>query len=469
MNPVIRYALAALLLLGSTLSNAAYLWDDNNHRGVHTHATAEEAGQHGSPISGREYCGLQYTSPTFAYIKTLYTPTQSCTSSGVQVTASDNGDPCPSGYQENQQGFCEPAPQCIAGSKNIFVRYSFTEMQGDTFDTDQALIQNGGCLYDSISVEECGVYPDGTKACLYEYTQTDQAASGTESQPDEYTDGQAPQQSHSDDGGSTTYTQDPTITNPDGSTTQTTNETTTNTAGSGTEVWNDSEHIYVRDSTGTTTIYDRQKTTTTNTDGSVDEHTTTTKTTETPATSTISVNKNNGNVTNSNNSTSTTYNQTTTTNNYYDSEGNLTGSDSTTEGGTEPEGNEDKPGNCGAPDQPDCQVKLQGEDALQDPAGKFDTEVIPQLDERITKIENITSDNDISADLLDINPFDLHAGATCDPTLYTTDYHNSIFRPLESFCSYYDSDMRPIIAFFFYMLTAWGMYQIWTSTMRRSA
>jgi hypothetical protein len=459
MRPAIKYALAALLLLGATFQAIA----------ADTHYTSYETAwascQAAKTSTYGEGC-FNYSAPNPKYVQRRNN-FEGLTFEKYFYYISGS---CPSGMQDsNGDGLCEELPQCEAGSDTMFVRYTFTEAQQPNFYTDQAQIQNGGCIYDSVGVEECGVYSDGVKACLFEYSQTDEPATGSESEPEEYTQGDSPQGNTTNDTGQTTYTEDPPVTNPDGSTTQTTNETTTNTTGSGTTMWNDDDYIYFRDSTGTTTVYDRQKTTTTNTDGSVDENVTTTKSTQTPSTTTTTVNKNTGNTTVTNNNQSTTNSTTTTTNNYYDSEGNLTGSDSTTTGGseTENEGDENKEGNCGAPGQPACDVSLEGEDSLQDPAGILDDNILPKLDEMITKLEE-AGQTDISSDLVQFSPLNLYESGSCDPNAFSTTYHTEQFRPLEGFCSFYDADIRPILAFFFYCLTAWALYLIYANTMRKT-
>ncbi|WP_297811134.1 hypothetical protein [uncultured Methylophaga sp.] len=332
-------------------------------------------------------------------------------------------------------------------------------MNTEGFNTNQAIIQNGGCTYDSVGVEECGVYPDGEKACLYEYTQTDNEAQGSESQPDQYTEGQSPQGNSNDDTGQTSYTEDPPITNPDGSETQTTNETTTNTTGSGTTMWNDEDYIYVRDSTGTTTIYDRQNTTTTNTDGTVEETVVTTKSTQTPTTTTTTVNKNTGNSTTTQNSQSSTSSTTTTTNNYYDAEGNLTGSNSTTTGGneTENEGDEEKEGNCGAPGQPSCEVTLNGEDQLEDPAIAIEQSGVKQALDTYTESFGEIGEGDVSEWTIE-NPFNLPTTGVCNPAPYSYQYHGKTLNPMTKFCEAYDSTIHPALRYFFYALTAITLY-----------
>lgn len=454
MHPVIKYAFAALLLLGATF----YVNAEDTHYTEYSYAWSSCLAAKTSTYG--EGC-FNYSAPNPKYVQRRNNFEGLTFEKYYYYLGS-----CPSGMTDpDGDGQCTLAPTCVAGSDTIqsFVRLG----------QPRSFVSSNGCQYEWSGFEDnsCGFYQDGTlEGCNMTFTQTDNPADPADELAEDHpAQTGTPETTKSSDTGQTTYTEDPTVTNPDGSTTQTTTETTTSTAGSGAQMWNDDDYVYFRDSTGTTTVYERQKTTTTNTDGSVDETVTTTKSTQTPSTTTTTINKNTGNVTTTTNNYSTTNNTTTVTNNYYDSNGNLTGSDSTTTGGTETEneGDENKEGNCGAPGQPKCEISLEGEDYLTDPSGQF-TEPTAVLDERLQYIENIT-DNDITENLLEFTPVDLHAGNTCDPTVYSSEYKGATFSPFYGFCQFYDSDMRPILAFFFYCMTAFGCYFIWVTTMRGSA
>ncbi len=466
-NPVIRYVIAALLLLGSPLTYAgqyAACYMTGNY-------SFTEYGQ-----TKQETCyaaGAKYSNYTVNY----FAGSSSC---GEFITWGNHGfascgittnATCPAEIPyEHSDGICyaEPEPQtCEVGADPFQVRYTFAELDDPSFDG--YVIQKDGCGYDSVGIENCGLYADNVKACTYNYQQNGSTAgeTGSAPEPTPYTGGGIPQTSIDEDGGSTTFVTDPPITNPDGSVTTTTQEITTNSSGSGAEIWNDDTNFYIRDSSGTVTVYDRTKTQTVNTDASIDETITVNRTTQTPSTSTTVINGSTGQVTSTAGTPSTTTNKNTVTNNTYASDGTLTDSTSTTTGGSEVEGDENEEGNCGAPDQPPCEVTLRGEDTLTDPTTLFQDEIFPMMDEVIADIDAVGND-DITGDLLNFNPLNMYEGGTCNPMQFSVNYHSETFAPLEAFCEYYDSDLRPMFAFLIYVLTAFGLYYIYVRTMRNT-
>lgn len=472
MNPVIRYAFAALLLLGSTQSHAGYGWgigsSPNYTPSSYPYLSPSSAcndNGFNEPYHYKPWTASFESNTSYICINNAGYNT------GIRAKANNNYQNCPAGEQDDPTGyFCveatEPPIVCEAGSDVFTARWSMDQLNTEGFQPH--VIDANGCLYDNTSVVQCGVYADGVTACLYEYTQTDNSTEGaTLPQPEEYTDNTSVKQSSSDDTGATTFVKDPPITNPDGSTVQTTQETTVNTSGSGAAIWNDDSHFYIRDSTGTTTIYDRQKTVISNTDGTIDEVVVVSKSNQTPQTDTTIVNKNTGNTSTVNNNQSTTTNKTTTTNNYYDSDGNLTDSTSTTEGGTETEGDENEEGNCGAPNQPACEVKLNGEDQLKDPSLVLEQSgIISGIDGYIDEIGEI-GDEDVSAKILE-NPFSLPSTGTCNPANYNIQYQGVTLNFFDKFCEAYDSTLHPILQFFFYMFTAMTLYFIFLSATQRT-
>jgi len=479
-NPAIRYVFAALLLLGSPYCLAGEWWY------IHYLSAGAGAGLNindiSSPSSSVCDAYIAYSGGStggYTRISTTSSTTESCEAYvgnnqwQVRLRWKLTSGSCPSeiSYDDPVSGQCLPADQepvtCEAGTDPFQVRYTFAELDDPSFDG--YVIQKDGCGYDSVGVDNCGLYADDVKACTYNYEQNGYTAGeqGGAPEPTPYTAGGIPQTSIDEDGGATTFVTDPPITNPDGSVTKTTQEITTNTTGSGAEIWNDDTNFYIRDSTGTVTVYDRAKTQTTNTDASIDETITVNRTTQTPSTSTTVINGSTGQVTSTGGTPSTTTNKTTVTNNTYDSDGTLTDSTSTTTGGSEVEGDENEEGNCGAPGQPPCEVTLRGEDKLTPPDTLFQDQALPVLDQAISEIESVGND-DITGDLLTFNPLNLYEGGTCNPLQFSVDYHSQTFAPLKSFCEYYDSDLRPMFAFLIYVLTAFGLYYIYVRTMRNT-
>lgn len=484
MSPVIRYATAALLLLGSTFSHASiwYSVSSNGYGGNGPTASAAVSDWCSNPqFTCTTQTFKQYAGSTQDEWWTVNT-----TGGGFStqtVRAYYNTSPCPTQLpHEWSDGTCNAEQEISCGTESTTKMWSFDP---DDPPTSVPLFHSdGACLYSAdystIEKESCGIYEKGTDIVVScEIQVTGLGTTGTQADADAQNNGASSstyddqgtltnkQTSKSNDGGQTSYTQSEPINNPDGSTTQTTQETTTNTTGSGTEVWYDDQNIYVRDSTGTTTVYERTKTTTTNTDSTSHEVVETSRTTQTPSTDTTVINGNTGGVTNTPGQGGNTYYDNSVTNNYYDSDGNLTSSETTSDTGTAQEGNPEEEGNCGAPGQPPCEIKLSGEDHLGDPTQAINQSgIITQLDDYISGMESVGSD-DIGNVLLD-NPFSLPTTGVCNPASYSTEYHGANFNTMSKFCQIYDDHLHDGLSYFFYLLTAIGIFLLHHSTVRRA-
>jgi|GEM_PF-4363727 len=470
MNPVIKYALAALLLLGSSFSHAGEWWSYSNDS-YSSKSAAISAAQSGYGVGA--LCGVETgTNPYNIYYDRSTSSSDECENAGQPYpygwyfTIYQHFGTCPSQLPyEWSDGSCQAEEEvsCQAGADPRVVEYSPSEMADPDFNTNQAIISNGSCQYDSVGIAGCDAE---TGSCFYEYEQNGQQSVGSETQPTFFDGTPSMSESSNSDGGSTTYQKDDPTTNPDGSTTQTTTETTTNTTGSGTTVWNDGQYIYVRDSSGTVTQYQRTNTTTTQTDGSSTEVTTTSQTVSTPSSTTTTVNTSSGTATITSQQ-GTSDGSTTVTTDTYDSNGNLVSSETTKTGATETgDGDETKEGNCGAPNQPTCDVTISGEEHLSDPNITINQSKTSGLSLYDNTLADILAAQDDEGSFLEFIELDFFSGRTCDPAAFSSDYHGSTFQPLAGFCSFYDDDMRPILYWALYMIAVFALFRTYEQAVK---
>jgi len=463
MHPDIKYATAALLCLGFlSTANAAQFRISSSMAWQPTPEAACDLKTEERTIAN----GFQFT----GYVSGSY-PSYKCNthSDGYfsQQATISNLAGCTEPEVENAEtGICE-APELTCETGDVVIASPITQdAQGD-FVSSGGSGDIGGCGYEYQSFQSCVILVNGSFQCEYSYESTGQPAiEGSEQLVEQVSPNPTdtnPDIDNKEDSSSTTYTTEDPVNNPDGSVTDSSTETTTQTTGEGTTIWNDDNNIYLQDSDGNTFTYQRQRTTTTNTDGSSTETVTTTKTQDNADIDTTIIDRSTG--TSSSSSTNVPANVTTTvTNNTYDSSGNLTDTTSTTTGSTDGQDDETIEGNCGAPNQPSCEVTLEGSDQLTDPSGTF-TDSESALDARLQQIEDVTT-NDITGSLLQFNPVNLYENQTCNPQAFSSTYKGASFFPFEGFCSFYDEQMRPILSFFFYAMTVFGVYLIWVRTMR---
>lgn len=493
LNPVIKYAFAALLLLGSTYSNAA-TWYTASGGILGTTGTQVAAAWCSATSYCDSMCGhfsvAGNGNETHWYDRT--SASNDCDYAGQPypygqtITAAKQTGTCPAQLPyEWSDGSCHSDEEQTCGTDSIDVMWVFNP--NDPNLTSVPIFHSDGtCLFSADSSviddpESCGMYErNGEIVAACKITVTGLGTTGTQADADMQNNGAGTssydeeqnlsnqQTTSSSDGGQTTFTKSEPTSNPDGSTTQTTQETTTNTTGSGTEVWYDDQYIYYRDSSGTTTVYDRTKTTTTNADGSSTEVVDTSRTTQTPSSGTTTINQGSGAVTQSSNGSSTTYYDNSTTVNNYDSSGNLTDSTTTSDSGTADEGDPEEQGNCGAPGQPACEITISGEDHLGDPAAAIaGAGIISKFDEYILGMESVGS-GDIGDIILD-NPLQLPTTGTCNPSSYSVDYHGSNFNGMTKFCQVYDEHLHAMLQFFFYFMTAIAAFLLHHRTITRSS
>ena len=372
MKSVISFVFASLLLLTSSYSYSAtlYMYQGNTYTTVADACNVMLSNVYSSfqtritSITGNTCYTERYITSYGGYWTsnggTSFTPTQG---------------QCPSGYEEDEQGFCQEVeqPQCPKGQfdygngcENICVAGNQVQKTFICGTNPVAYVSagdGGSCSYDFTSFDETqknAVNPDDKVAyCTSIYTSTGNYIPDYEPDEPDIPSQLLPESDNRSSSSETIIDTSEPVTNPDGSISQTETKTTTQVSGDGFHVIEGDNTITIKDSDGTTTVYSENKTTVTHPDGSITETINQdTNTTTSPVNNTV-ITKNPPSVTNITNEGSTTYyNQTVV--NQYDSNGNLTSTTTTQNGsGTSGDGGDsDKEGNCGAPGQPVCQVEL---------------------------------------------------------------------------------------------------------------
>jgi len=481
MSSLLRVFLTLLLMVGATSSHASVYYT------VWYNSTTFYGGT--PPEACQQIVGLNnivsYTGYLSNYSNCQFTTTTGTTS----VSYGNNVGTCPSGFADDGSGTCVAVPVCldsqiettpgvcinkcdildINGNPRV-ASFSFIMGQSPATAIDDVL----GCNYSRQSVDTCTLSQEGIATCYYTYSETGEYFGVPAATDSTFVD-PIPEQSNADNTGSTNTDStvvSPPVTNPDSSVTDVTVQNKTTTSGSGAKMWADSSNIYMQDSTGTINQYDKVTTTITNPDGSKSEVISITSGNVTPAITSTVLDKSTATVTSSNISSTTISGGSTTTNNY-NSSGTLTDSTVVASGTGSGSGQDDQTveGNCGAPNQPACDVTLTGEEHLTDPADVLtESGVLTQRDDNIADLQSGAGED--TGTLFNItNGFETSftsvlGSGTCDGTYGTVDYMGHSFAPFVSFCPVWDSDGRPLMKWFFYMLTLISLYFIYLRAMR---
>jgi len=455
MLPVIKYALAALLLLASSFSYAAnlYSWWST----APMSASPQAACSLWATSGGRNYSD-EYTTQTndveWLCIATIPESNETTTQQRIFTYY----DECPEGFEDDGSGQCVEDANCPdAGADSA----TFTTEKDAS---DMSFINYKGCWYEYNNSDgkfNCWI-SGGETYCTGTYTSsslgavTDGTSDIVESTFPDYTDSTDSRETTSD---SFTDVSDPVIL-ADGTVTDTETTTQTTNSDSGTLIEDGDNSVVVTESDGTTSTNTNTTTTVTNPDGSSTVSDTTSNTVTSPNTSRSVINKGSGSITNSEGSSTIVQDGNTTTIKSYDSSGNLVSSATTSEGTGEGTGTDDetKEGNCGAPGQPPCAVTL--EDTSEEYASEFQelADAQAELDaSRDSVIDTFTDDIDDSFDLIsDLNPvtfinkyFNLGLPSTCTGSISTTIFeHAFVLEPCEKL-----QPMRDILSWSWFILT----------------
>jgi hypothetical protein len=476
MHLLIKYAFAALLLVGANSAYSSTLWFwSHSQSSLTKYATIYDA----CAPSVAEFCG--------AYPNACYVPASSA--ANPRLTPSPYGGcqyydathtaktltpmvqttgTCPSGYVDNGSGLCEvyvpPAYTCEA-NRAMYAQVS--KLPDGSFPDTLCQAQTAGetnyCTYASDTV---AISPNDSMSILYITPESPISCSTPDTAeiirlpftPSSFTAQLTEQDTRvvsSED--SFLPPESVCVSNGDGTNTCTTiSETVQNTIeGKGTQTSSDGDI-----STQTTTQGDTTTKTTTNTQ--VDDGNGNTYVTIRGATSTTA----GGSTTtthDANASTSTTETvpagltktvtstETTTTN----ADGTTTKT-TTTDTATKPT-DATADGNCGAPNQPACSVSLGPDTELIFP--KNNVWVNPD-GELALAMDAAFNDNKVKSDSLDNYilekpPFDFTSlgGTTCDPSMGAYTYHGVDSNFLTGFCILHDQTIRPALYWFFAGLT----------------
>jgi len=477
MKPVIKYALAALLLLASS-SHASTIWSINSFSQFFYGETPALA------------CDL-YADYRSKYVYQLSENTPTNYTCGVKTDASYSAEQaainlidiqCPSGFTDNGSG------QCVAGNAysclpNRAMFATVTKQEDGTFpDTICQPQTSGGTDYCAYGSSDTLLSSDNTINALYttaseaQYTvKCDTPTDEVETlrlpfSPNSFT-GQLTEQDtrivESDDNFSAPNTV--CVSNGDGTDTCTTiSQQTQNTVeGKGTVTTSDGTKATITTHNGNTTS--TTETTTATDDGHGTSQTTTQKTvsTTTGGSSSSTFDSSTGSTTTSSTPDGDTFTQTTTTTTTTNPDGSTTTTTTTDTATTEPDAS--KEGNCGSPGQPSCVITLEGQDSLGSVSDALDGSGINgQLDGFIEEIGNI-GESDISSTIIDITPFQLPTTGVCNPSAYSVDFHGEDFNPMTTFCEIYDDSLHPAFRFLLYGLTLFALYNIYLRTLSRTS
>lgn len=454
-------------MVGANSSHAAYLWGN---------------AQFGNYVDTDSYCVASlsyYTAWSFVRTDPYSDVTKQCigqhSSGSIQRYTWVNRvtGPCPADYADDGTGQCVAIPSCTTDAPSKY----FTTDYG-TFPTSP--IDFEGCSYAVLlgaNAMSCVTAASGVGlvSCTYTYNPSGYATS-TESPFNGDETLIPPQEQPIEDTLTSTNSENTNfgtpIDNGDGTITTVDTESKTNTHEVGDSVWSDNDYIYVKSTTGTVTQYDKTITTLTNADGSKTEVVSIGSSITTPTIENVVIDKNTatGSSTTTN---STVIDNSSVTTNTYNSSGTLTGTTIVADGTGTGTGTDDETqqGNCGAPNQPACDVTLTGEEHLSDPSGLLtDSGVLSQRDANISDLQSGAGED--TGTLFSItNGFEsslssVLGSGTCDPAYATVEYMGQPFAPFAKFCPVWDSDARPLLKWFFYMLTLISLYFIYLRAMR---
>ena len=391
--------------------------------------------------------------------------TQQCANASMANIITQTGDCSESAgnYVDDGNGVCILAPECPVDAPAAYL-----VSQPNSIPTSP--INNNGCSY-SYTFDNgdpyvgCWILADGTSSCTFKYSPNGQSSTSTPYTLTETPTASTGETNNIKDSGSASTDVAPPIDNGDGTTTQVTTESQVKTNQAGHDIWEDPNYIYVKSTTGTVTQYDKVSTTITNIDGSKTEVVSIGSTVATPAVDSTTITKATSTSTTTNN-TSTTIDNSTVTTNVYNSSGQLVSSTTNTTGDGKGTGDENAPGNCGAPDQPPCEVELANDGEFTDPA---ETLSLSGIIDALTSFEtSIQSTETETTEFFKLPSFNLYSGGGCDPAAFGTTYYGEPFQLLIEYCPIHEAYVRPAFNWAFYMLTLIGLYSIFIHTFRKT-
>jgi hypothetical protein len=369
---------------------------------------------------------------------------------------------CPVGYIDNGSGQCIEDFQCPSSGETTTFYSSYIDYpsSGESVSIDGCEVNLTSLVSSYITST---ILPDGNNDIQVEWIGT---YTGNESSSNVFTPSEqsTPLDTNStiDSISNVDYNYGAPTTLQDGSITQTDIKTYSELVDSGVSFIQDSNGNYqILSTTGTNTLTIETSTTITQIDGSATETVQTDTSVSTPSTTVTNLNTDGSKISTTTNSATTNYNSTVINN--YDSNGNLTGSQ-TTQSGIQTESSEND-GNCGAPNQPACNV------VLSDNSSDYEQQQI--IDSLNSELQ--TKNNDISTDLSDTsndygastvdglsisnwfnryNPFP--ASGSCSGEINTTifgyQFHLAPCDPLQP--------LRDILAWVFFVLTLFTIMKI---------
>jgi len=249
---------------------------------------------------------------------------------------------CPDDWEDNGSGTCVPyePPTCEANNVNKYI-FGTTSIY-----TTPASVSENGCGYSRIwedGVSGCFIVADGSTSCTSAYYPT-----GLESSVDDTVMSESPPVSTGNESVQYPESSDlvvsapSTITDPDGTVTTTEDVINTRTNGEGTEIWETDDFIFIKDSSGITTVTQKNTVTISNPDGSSTVTEQKNRATTPPNIEETSMPKSgSGSPTVTASSGDTIVNNSVTNTYHYDASGNLTGSESSSDTGDTEETDED--------------------------------------------------------------------------------------------------------------------------------
>lgn len=473
MKPVIRYALAALLLLASSFTHAATFWAFVDY----SYPSSSPASSCSAKITNFSTRVIEKTDGSGSFRCEYFASSWRWSGDVILVD-----DVCPVELPfEHPDGTCQsveaPEPETCEKGSDSFSSW-LTLGQLDT--GDYWTIPKNGCAYEMTSTDDCWELTTGEKGCNVTFTQSEIPTSdmpdGGSNLP---TDSEAVPAKEESEGekdttettSETTITTEPTITNPDGSTVDSTTKTTTKVDGSGTTITTGDNTITITDSDGTVTTYSENKTTVTHPDGSVTETISKDTAVKTPnKESTVVTKQPPSTVTNNVSGDTITYNESTT--NHYDSSGNLTSSETESSGDSNHDGDEgdsDEEGNCGAPGQPVCEVVLKDTSSDFSAESEKVSQSVSELDAARQKVLDELNDTDEDYGLSAIDGFSVDAIVSRFLPLPTSVSCNGINTSFSVSSGSYGFNFEPcdqleplreVLAWVFFILTVFAVVNI---------
>ena len=350
MNKLLKTSLGGLLLALSLISLQAFAdytaYKVSNGSYFRTGATPQLACQ----AFFEDYAGRDYISASFPNCIGTHPNDGTWTVPMISFTSSGS---CPSPLVDDGFGNCIEEITCPdSGTLVENYQYPIPSSGSSVIDID-------GCGYTMSDITICYKW-EGEYVCSGNAKATgEQSPSGSPPASDIG----RPDSPVLDDTVSTSETEvEPTVvsTLPDSTVVTTEEKTVTNTDKAGTIVDNGDSTITITNSDGTVSTYSENKVTTVYPDGSVTEQITKDTTVSTPDKQKDTIKKIDGTVI-TNITSGDTINHNEVVINNYNSGGKLVSSDKTSTGSGESgdEGDSEKEGNCGAPGQPICEVKIK--------------------------------------------------------------------------------------------------------------